>query len=99
MSAMTIQWSRTLLEGQDFPLMDNAKSYIFHTELIVTDKPMQCVYLVKEECHAQPFIYNNSDYYKPSEDEIKTFCLESGRFRTCPRLLQFESYLEKAAKR
>lgn len=79
--------------------MDNAKFYIFHTEVFVTGEPMQCVYLLRESCHAQPFISTQDDYYKPTEDEKKDICQDGNRFRACPRLIQYQDYLARTVKK
>lgn len=75
---------------------DKAKSYIFYTEVMMDGEPMQCVYLVKNDCRAQPFAVNTSEYYEPTEDEKKSICIVPVEFMRCPRFRQYESFLDKA---
>jgi hypothetical protein len=75
------------------------KTYIFYSEMTLFDEPMQCIYLVNEACRAQPFIDSQSGFYKPTEDEKKTICLDPSQFMSCPRLYQYQAFLEKGGKR
>lgn len=74
------------------------KSYIFYSERLMSGEPVDCVYLLKGSCRAQPFFFNESDYYKPTEDEKKEFCLNLGRFRQCPRLMAYQAHLQVVKK-
>jgi hypothetical protein len=78
---------------------DALKSYIFYTELIMSGEPMECIYLLREACHAQPFITHEADFYKPTQDERKEYCLDLSRFNACPRLLQYQIFLANTGKR
>lgn len=78
--------------------MDNTQTYIFQTEVIVSGEVMQCVYLLRDECHAQPFVSMKLDFFKPSEDDKKSFCLNPTEFESCPRLHQYLEFLEKSGK-
>ena len=79
--------------------MDNAKSYIFYTELTVIGESMQCVYLIKEDCCAQPVITDVMDFYKPTEDEKRDICLRDGNFLACPRLRAYQTHLGLTLKK
>jgi hypothetical protein len=53
---------------------------------------MDCIYLVKGECLAQPFVTGDKAYYKPTEEDRKGFCTERTNVRACPRLQTYQAH-------
>jgi len=68
-------------------------SFILYSEVDIGDDLVDCIYLVKDECRAQPFVAGDRAYYKPTEDEKKGICKEAGQFRMCPRLQAYQAHL------
>jgi len=69
-------------------------SCILYSEMDVSDDTVNCVYLVKDECRAQPILDKEEGYYKPIERDRERFC--SGRvinFRACPRFQAYQDHL------
>jgi hypothetical protein len=76
------------------------KSFVLYTILEVEGNLVNCVYLINGQCWAQPFATHMHggpaiELYKPTEDEQKRFCTNTGRegFRICPRAGLYHEYL------
>ena len=59
---------------------------------------MDCVYLMNGYCTAQPITianvnYKTAGYYKPTEEDCKSFCNNSAKFKDCPRFVAYLTYL------
>jgi hypothetical protein len=70
------------------------RSFILYTEVEIEDNAVDCVYLFKDGCHAQPFLDKETGYYKPEDDDRKTFCTNRYHVRECPRLQSYEVYVK-----
>ena len=73
------------------------KCYILYNEVWAEENPVQCIYLDKDECHAQivgksPY-KEESPYYKPTEDEMKRLCKNEKEFLACPRYAGYQNHL------
>ncbi len=74
------------------------KSYVVYTEILTNGEPMDCVYLLTRYCTAQVArmagkIPSAAGYYKPTDEERKSFCNNSNEFRACPRFVAFQMHL------
>ena len=69
-------------------------SYALYSEMDVSDDPVNCVYLFKDECRAQPFVDKEEGYYKPIDEDRKRFCsMRASNFRGCPRFQAYQDHL------
>ena len=59
---------------------------------------MDCIYIVKGECMAQPFTQHSAagslGFYKPNEEDQKTFCKNAEASKTCPRFTAYHEHLK-----
>ncbi|MCJ7456095.1 hypothetical protein MUP07_05035 [Candidatus Bathyarchaeota archaeon] len=69
-------------------------SFILYSRVEVGEDLVDCVYLFKDGCRAQPILDKEAGYYKPTEEDQKIFCRNQRRMRTCPRLQTYEIYLK-----
>ena len=84
------------------------KSFVLYTEVHVEGDLVNCNYLIKGQCWAQPFAERGKmkagnyesvgadiEFYKPTEDDQRRFCANTGRegFRMCPRAGTYHEYL------
>ena len=69
-------------------------SCILYAEVEVGDGLVDCVYLFKDECRAQPILDKGVGYYKPTEEDRRIYCTNHRRMRGCPRLQSYETYLK-----
>jgi hypothetical protein len=70
------------------------RSFILYSEVDVGENPVECVYLMSGECRAQPVLSKETGYYKPTEEDRKTFCTNRYHMRECPRLQSYEVHLK-----
>jgi hypothetical protein len=73
--------------------MSMVKSFILYSEVEIEDNVVDCVYLVKDECRAQPFVGSDKEYFKPNEKDRAKFC-NRGFFTACPRFNAYQRHLE-----
>jgi hypothetical protein len=70
------------------------KAFVVYTELQVEGDLLDCIYFTKGECLAQPFVkLPSKEYYKPNEEDQKSFCKNRDEFRACPRFGAFQEHL------
>ena len=62
---------------------------------------MDCIYLILDECRAQPFTVGpaGGGLYKPNEEDKKDYCQAPSEFQSCPRFVAFMAHLEVAGLR
>jgi hypothetical protein len=68
-------------------------SFILYSEVDLEDNPVDCIYLVKDECRAQPFVGPDKEYYKPTSEDQKDFCKNRENVKACPRLQSYRRHL------
>ena len=73
------------------------KTFILYNEIEVGEGPVDCIYLVKGECRAQPFARqrrtDSTGFYTPTEDEQKKFCVNPSEWTSCPRFQVYREHL------
>ena len=71
-------------------------SFILYSEVEVGDDLVNCIYLFKDECRAQPILGKEEGYYKPTEEDQNHFCRNTrpGGFRMCPRAGLYREHLK-----
>jgi hypothetical protein len=67
---------------------------ILYSEVDVGGDMVDCIYLVKDECRAQPFVDVTKVYYKPTEQEKKDYCRSGSPQRNCPRFVGYQEHLK-----
>ena len=56
---------------------------------------MDCIYFLKDECWAQPFVSGEKGgYYEPTEEEQKEYCKSRANFQYCPRFKAYHDHLK-----
>ena len=75
-----------------------AKSFVLYAEILTEENPVNCVYLLNGYCTAQATIIagmipSAAGYYKPTEEECKSFCNNSEKFKVCPRFTAYQMHL------
>ena len=73
------------------------KSFILYSEVDVEGELLECVYLVSDECRAQPLtskIEGEIPYYKPSQEDLKIYCKDARNFRACPKYIGYQDDLK-----
>jgi hypothetical protein len=68
------------------------KSFILYSEIDAGEKPLDCVYLMRGECRAQPFVDSDKEYYKPNDEDRAKFC-NRRYFRGCPRFQAYQTHI------
>jgi hypothetical protein len=69
-------------------------SCILYSELDVEDNPVNCLYLIKGECRAQPFVNKEEGYYKPDQHDQQVYCKNGRDMQACPRLVAYQTHLK-----
>jgi len=70
------------------------KSLVLYHEIDVGRDPVNCIYLIFDDCHAQPFATRTgTGFYSPSEDDKKRFCQVADHFKNCPRFVAYQNHL------
>ena len=67
--------------------------FILYSEVELGDDLVDCIYLFKDECRAQPIVDKKEGYYKPTEEDQKNFCRNTRLMRTCPRAGLYHEHL------
>lgn len=70
------------------------RSFILYSRVEVGEDPVDCVYLFKDGCRAQPILDKEAGYYKPTEEDQRMYCRNHRQMRTCPRLQTYEIHLK-----
>jgi hypothetical protein len=70
-------------------------SFVVYAEVDLEDNPVDCIYLVKGECRAQPFVDTvTREYYRPTDQEQRDYCRSTINVRTCARLQTYQDHLK-----
>lgn len=71
-------------------------SCILYSEIDLGENSVECVYLFKDECRAQPIVEREIGFYKVNEDDVRRFCKSTAPsgFRTCPRAMLYHEHLK-----
>jgi hypothetical protein len=70
------------------------KSFILYSEVELGDDLVDCIYLFKDECRAQPIVDKKEGYYKPTGEDKAHFCsMKAMDFRSCPRFQAYQDHL------
>jgi hypothetical protein len=70
-----------------------ARTFILYSEVEVEGNIVDCVYFVKDECRAQPFVDSDKEYFKPNKEDRGKFCNRKF-FTACPRFRAYQRHLE-----
>ena len=71
------------------------RSFILYNEIEVGDDLVDCIYFLKDECWAQPFVSGEKGgYYAPTEEEQKKHCKNEANFHYCPRFTAYQNHLK-----
>lgn len=80
------------------------KSFVFYTKVYVEGDLVNCIYFINGKCWAQPFAARSKlsqsaaaeqvEFYKPTEEEQKKYCMNIGEFRACPRFQAYQDDLK-----
>lgn len=69
-------------------------SFILYSEVELEDDLVDCIYLFKDKCRAQPIVDKEEGYYKPTDEDRKRFCsMRANEFRACPRFQAYQDHL------
>jgi hypothetical protein len=68
-------------------------SFILYSRVEVGEDLVDCVYLFKDGCRAQPILDKEAGYYKPTEEDKTRFCSNPRLMRTCPRAGLYHEHL------
>lgn len=75
------------------------KSFLVYNIIEVEGEPVDCIYLTKGECRAQPFARvgfgrGGFAFYTPTETEQVKYCNNGPEFKACPRFVAYQDHLK-----
>jgi hypothetical protein len=54
---------------------------------------MDCIYLSRNDCLAQPASALKREHYKPTDEDQKLFCKNGSEFKACPRFTAYQEHV------